>query len=125
MEADRCKIEIEIIRYTDSNSKFGRIVEVARSIRVDGELYYTSKVETSLYLKEKSPLRDLERWLFKKPRNGSNITGNTNYFSKSPGGFWKRSGKFLHFGLQFLHLKLQILYLKFRKLLFRLKTTFF
>jgi hypothetical protein len=117
MSLNIVKVEFTMKFHTEDGLPYKKVTHIERTIVLDGELLYTSKIAYSIYRIEKSPLRDFERWLLgeEQVKRSSNIAGD-------------RSDKvdlFRHGWFKRFNLKLQLFNLKIRKKFFALKASGF
>ena len=124
----KCTLTIETIYHIKDGAEHGPVEYVEQTIYDDGVLVYSRKTTTEKWLREKSPLRDLERWLFgHETRNRSNIANkikNALEGYRLQRSFRRRFCKFLYFELKLLHLRVQLLLIKIKDVKISLKSTF-
>jgi hypothetical protein len=111
------RIEIlKIMHFGEGRDKYAAPVEtIEYRIAVDGELLYDSKMIPELHLKDKSPVREFERWLLEYAYDRRNVARNACEPFKHL-AFWQRFGKFFNFELKLLRLKFQLFHVKCKHL---------
>jgi hypothetical protein len=62
MASQPIKVEFTVT-YHDEGGLFSKATRVERTVTVDGDLLYSSKIAYPIYVMEESPLKDFENWL--------------------------------------------------------------